>query len=225
MVVLVDERPEEVTDMSRTIDGEVIAATFDRPPQEHTALAELAIERAKRLAELGEDVVVLLDSITRLGRAYNLTTTGRGRTLSGGLDSTALYPAKRFLGAARNLENGGSLTIIATALVENGSAMDTLIFEEFKSTGNAELKLDRSLAEARIFPAIDVASTGTRHDETLLGTSELAVVAQVRRALGGSDRREALQHLLDQLRGTASNTEFLRRIAGRIAGPNETKSR
>jgi transcription termination factor Rho len=225
MVVLVDERPEEVTDMSRTIDGEVIAATFDRPPHEHTALAELAIERAKRLAELGEDVVVLLDSITRLGRAYNLTTTGRGRTLTGGLDSTALYPAKRFLGAARNLENGGSLTIIATALVENGSAMDTVIFEEFKSTGNAELKLDRSLAEARLYPAIDVASTGTRHDETLLSTAELAVVAQVRRALGGSDRRESLQHLLEQLRGTATNTEFLRRVAGRIAGPNETKGR
>jgi transcription termination factor Rho len=225
MVVLVDERPEEVTDMSRTIDGEVIAATFDRPPQEHTALAELAIERAKRMAEMGEDVVVLLDSITRLGRAYNLTVTGRGRTLTGGLDSTALYPAKRFLGAARNLEGSGSLTIIATALVENGSAMDTLIFEEFKSTGNAELKLDRSLAQARLFPAIDITSTGTRHDETLLGAAELALVAQVRRALGGSDRRESLQHLLEQLRGTATNLEFLRRVAGRIAGPNETKGR
>ncbi len=225
LVVLVDERPEEVTDMQRTIDGEVIAATFDRPPQEHTALAELAIERAKRMAEAGEDVVVLLDSITRLGRAYNLTVTGRGRTLTGGLDSTALYPAKRFLGAARNLEGGGSLTIIATALVENGSAMDTLIFEEFKSTGNAELKLDRSLAQARLFPAIDITSTGTRHDETLLGAAELALVAQVRRALGGSDRRESLQYLLDQLRGTASNLEFLRRVAGRIAGPNETKGR
>ncbi len=225
LVVLVDERPEEVTDLRRTIDGEVVAATFDRPPQAHTALAELAIERAKRLAELGEDVVVLLDSITRLGRAYNLTTSGRGRTLTGGLDSTALYPAKRFLGAARNLENGGSLTIIATALVENGSAMDTLIFEEFKSTGNAELKLDRALAEARIWPAIDLSTTGTRHDEALLGPAELALVAQVRRALGGSDRREALQYLLDQLRGTATNTEFLRRVAGRIAGPNETKGR
>jgi transcription termination factor Rho len=213
MVVLVDERPEEVTDMQRSVKGEVIAATFDRPPQEHTALAELAIERAKRLVELGEDVVVLLDSITRLGRAYNLIAPGRGRTLSGGLDSTALYPPKRFLGAARNIENGGSLTIIATALVENGSAMDTVIFEEFKSTGNAELKLDRSLAEGRLFPAIDLAGTGTRHDETLLAPAELAVVAQVRRALGGQDRREALQQLLEQLRSTATNNEFLRRVA------------
>jgi len=213
MVVLVDERPEEVTDMQRSVKGEIVAATFDRPPQEHTALAELAIERAKRLVELGEDVVVLLDSITRLGRAYNLIAPGRGRTLSGGLDSAALYPPKRFLGAARNIENGGSLTIIATALVENGSAMDTVIFEEFKSTGNAELKLDRSLAEGRLFPAIDLASTGTRHDETLLAPAELAVVAQIRRALGGQDRREALQQLLDQLRTTATNNEFLRRVA------------
>jgi transcription termination factor Rho len=213
MAVLVDERPEEVTDMQRSIKGEVVAATFDRPPQEHTALAELAIERAKRLVELGRDVVVLLDSITRLGRAYNLTATGRGRTLSGGLDSTALYPPKRFLGAARNIEGGGSLTIIATALVENGSAMDTLIFEEFKSTGNAELKLDRQLAEARIFPAIDVASTGTRHDEALLRRDELAVVTRVRRALTAADRRESLQQLLDQLRSTPTNADFLRRVA------------
>jgi len=217
MVVLVDERPEEVTDMQRSIRGEVVAATFDRPPQEHTALAELAIERAKRLVELGGDVVVLLDSITRLGRAYNLTATGRGRTLSGGLDSTALYPPKRFLGAARNIEGGGSLTIIATALVENGSAMDTLIFEEFKSTGNAELKLDRGLAEARVFPAIDVASTGTRHDEALLARDELAVVTRVRRALTASDRRDALQQLLEQLRATATNADFLRRVALTLA--------
>ncbi len=160
---------------------------------------------------------MLLDSITRLGRAYNLIAPGRGRTLSGGLDSAALYPPKRFLGAARNIENGGSLTIIATALVENGSAMDTVIFEEFKSTGNAELKLDRSLAEARLFPAIDLAATGTRHDETLLGRAELAVVAQVRRALGGQDRREAMQQLLGQLRGTASNNEFLRRVGLSLA--------
>ncbi len=213
MVLLVDERPEEVTDMSRSITGEVIAATFDRPPHEHTALAELAIERAKRLVELGEDVVVLLDSITRLGRAYNLTTPGRGRTLSGGLDSNALYPPKRFLGAARNIENGGSLTIIATALVETGSAMDTVIFEEFKSTGNAELKLDRSLAEARIFPAIDLASTGTRHDEALLAPAELAIVARLRQALTGQDRRDALRQLLEQLRSTNSNNELLRRMA------------
>ena len=217
MVVLVDERPEEVTDMQRSIKGEVVAATFDRPPQEHTALAELAIERAKRLVELGQDVVVLLDSITRLGRAYNLTATGRGRTLSGGLDSTALYPPKRFLGAARNIEGGGSLTIIATALVVNGSAMDTLIFEEFKSTGNAELKLDRGLAEARIFPAIDVASTGTRRDEALLSRDELAVVARVRRALTAADRRESLQQLLEQLRSTPTNADFLRRVALTLA--------
>jgi len=213
MVVLIDERPEEVTDMQRTVKGEVIAATFDRPPREHTALAELAIEQAKRRVELGEDVVVLLDSITRLGRAYNLIAPGRGRTLSGGLDSSALYPPKRFLGAARNIEDGGSLTIIATALVENGSAMDTVIFEEFKSTGNAELKLDRSLAEARVYPAIDLAATGTRHDEALLGRAELAVVAQLRRALTGQDHRDAMRQLLDQLRTTAGNTEFLRRVA------------
>ncbi|GIE63103.1 transcription termination factor Rho [Actinoplanes octamycinicus] len=214
MMVLVDERPEEVTDMRRTVKAEIVAATFDRPPQEHTAVAELAIERAKRLAELGEDVVVLLDSITRLGRAYNLTAPpGRGRTLSGGLDSTALQPPKRLLGAARKIENGGSLTIIATALVENGSALDNLIFEEYKSTGNAELKLDRSLAEARIFPAIDLAGTGTRHDELLLAPAELAVVAQVRKALTGQDRRDGMRQLLTQLRTTGSNTEFLRRVA------------
>jgi transcription termination factor Rho len=213
MVVLVDERPEEVTDMQRTIHGEVIAATFDRPPQEHTALAELAVERAKRLVEQGEDVIILLDSITRLGRAYNLVTAGRGRTLTGGLDSTALYPPKRLLGAARNIEDGGSLTIIATALVESGSAMDTVIFEEFKSTGNAELKLDRSLAEARVYPAIDLATTGTRHDETLLAPAERAVVTQLRRALsGGPDRISTMRQLLEQLRGTRSNLEFLRRL-------------
>ncbi|MFF5297346.1 transcription termination factor Rho [Paractinoplanes globisporus] len=213
MVVLIDERPEEVTDMQRSVKGEVIAATFDRPPQEHTALAELAIEQAKRRAEVGEDVVVLLDSLTRLGRAYNLVAPGRGRTLSGGLDSAALYPPKRFLGAARNIEGGGSLTIIATALVETGSAMDTVIFEEYKSTGNAELKLDRSLAEARIYPAIDIASTGTRHDETVVGRAELAVLAQIRRALGGQDRRDAMRQLIEQLRTTGSNAEFLRRVA------------
>nr|WP_307872653.1 transcription termination factor Rho [Actinoplanes ovalisporus] len=214
MVLLVDERPEEVTDFTRTVNGEVIAATFDRPPHEHTALAELTIERAKRLVEQGRDVVVLLDSITRLGRAYNLMAPGRGRTLSGGLDSTALYPPKRFLGAARNIDGGGSLTIIATALVENGSAMDNLIFEEYKSTGNAELKLDRSLAESRIFPAIDLSQTGTRHDENLLSPAELAIVTQVRRVLGAPD---AMRQLLDQLRGTASNNEFLRRVAHSLA--------
>lgn len=218
MVVLVDERPEEVTDMSRSVNGEVVAATFDRPPQEHAALAELAIERAKRLVEQGEDVVVLLDSITRLGRAYNLLAPGRGRTLTGGLDTTALYPVKRFLGAARNIDGGGSLTIIATALVETGSAMDSFLFEEFKSTGNAELRLDRSLAEARVYPAIDIAASGTRHDEAVMGRAELAVVAQLRRALTGQDRRDAMRQLLDQLRATGSNTEFLRRVAVTMAG-------
>ncbi|WP_433291446.1 transcription termination factor Rho [Actinoplanes sp. CA-030573] len=213
MIVLVDERPEEVTDMQRHVKGEVVAATFDRPPHEHTAVAELAIERAKRLVEHGEDVVVLLDSITRLARAYNLQSPGRGRTLSGGLDASALYPPKRFLGAARNIEGGGSLTIIATALVENGSAMDTLIYEEFKSTGNADLKLDRALAEARVFPAIDIAATGTRHDEGIAGRLELAALAQLRRALGGQDRRDAMRQLLDQLRATTGNAEFLRRVA------------
>ncbi|WP_436520538.1 transcription termination factor Rho [Actinoplanes sp. HUAS TT8] len=218
MAVLVDERPEEVTDWQRTTKAEICAATFDRPPHEHTAVAELAVERAKRLAELGEDVVVLLDSLTRLGRAYNLVApAGRGRTLSGGLDSTALQPPKRLLGAARNLENGGSVTIIATALVENGSALDTLIFEEFKSTGNAEVKLDRSLAEARVFPAIDLAGSGTRHDELLLSPSELAVIGQVRRALGGQERRDGMRQLLTQLRGTATNAEFLRRVAHSLA--------
>ncbi|MEV8504436.1 transcription termination factor Rho [Actinoplanes sp. NPDC051475] len=216
MVVLVDERPEEVTDMRRSVSGEVVAATFDRPPQDHAAVAELAIERAKRLVEHGEDVVVLLDSITRLGRAYNLIAPGRGRTLSGGIDASALHPPKRFLGAARNIENGGSLTIIATALVENGSAMDTVIFEEFKSTGNAELKLDRSLAEARLFPAIDLAASGTRHDEALMAPAELAIAAQIRRALNGQGR-EGLQQLLEQLRTTGSNREFLRRVAQSLA--------
>jgi transcription termination factor Rho len=213
MVLLVDERPEEVTDMQRSISGEVIAATFDRPPTDHTALAELAIERAKRLVEAGQDVVVLLDSITRLGRAYNLAAPARGRTMSGGIDSTALYPPKRFLGAARNIEHGGSLTILATALVETGSAMDTVIFEEFKSTGNAELKLDRNLAESRVFPAIDVSASGTRHDEALLAPAELALTHQLRRALTSGQDRQSLQQLLGQLRNTKTNHEFLRQIA------------
>ncbi len=217
MVVLVDERPEEVTDFQRSIKGEVVAATFDRPPAEHTALAELAVERAKRMVEVGRDVVILLDSITRLGRAYNLQATGRGRTLSGGLDSNALYPPKRLLGAARNVEGGGSLTIIATALVENGSAMDTLIFEEYKSTGNAELKLDRQLAESRLFPAIDVGTSGTRHDELIVAKDELAVLGQIRRALTSGDRQQSLQQLLDQLRATPDNRTFLRRVALSLA--------
>jgi transcription termination factor Rho len=213
MVVLVDERPEEVTDMQRSVSGEVIAATFDRPPGDHTALAELAIERAKRLVEAGHDVVVLLDSITRLGRAYNLAAPARGRTMSGGIDSTALYPPKRFLGAARNIENGGSLTIVATAMVETGSAMDTVIFEEFKSTGNAELKLDRTIAESRVFPAIDISGSGTRHDETLVAQTELDLTHQLRRALGSQDRGQGLQQLFSQLRTTTTNNEFLRHLA------------
>jgi transcription termination factor Rho len=213
MVVLVDERPEEVTDMRRSVRGEVIAATFDQSPSDHVATAELAIERAQRMVESGRDVVVLLDSITRLGRAYNLAAPARGKTLSGGLDSTALYPPKRFLGSARAMEEGGSLTIIATALVENGSAMDTVLFEEFKSTGNAELKLDRSIAESRLYPAIDITSSGTRHDEILLPPEELALVYQLRRALAGQERTSGLRQILSQLRGTPSNREFLQRVA------------
>jgi transcription termination factor Rho len=212
MVVLVDERPEEVTDMRRNVKGEVIAATFDRPPQDHTALAELAIERAKRLVELGQDVVVLLDSITRLGRAYNLTATGSGRTLSGGIDTTALYPPKRLLGAARNIEHGGSLTIIATALVETGSMMDSVIFEEFKGTGNAELKLDRKIADKRVFPAIDIEASGTRNEQAMLSPAEHALVTRLRRALLplGSN---AVEQLLDHLRRTGTNAEFLTTVA------------
>jgi len=209
MMVLVDERPEEVTDMQRTVKGEVIAATFDRPPTDHTLLAELAIERAKRLVEHGQDVVVLLDSITRLGRAYNLTTTGSGRTLSGGIDTTALHPPKRRLGAARNIENGGSLTIIATALVETGSQMDAVIFEEFKGTGNAELKLDRKIADKRIFPAIDIEASGTRHEHSLLTPTEHAITTKLRRALLPLGPHTAIEHLLDHLRRTRTNDEFL----------------
>jgi transcription termination factor Rho len=219
MVVLVDERPEEVTDMRRSVRGEVVAATFDRPPSDHTTLAELAVERAKRLAETGRDVIILLDSITRLGRAYNLTAPGRGRTLSGGLDSTALYPPKRLLGAARNIENSGSLTIIATALVETGSAMDTLIFEEFKSTGNAELRLDRVLAESRIYPAVDVTVSGTRHDEILMSPVELALTRQVRKAVADApDKRQSTSRLLTQLRATPTNAAFLRHIGSAVTG-------
>jgi len=192
MVVLVDERPEEVTDMQRSVKGEVIASTFDRPPSDHTQAAELAIERAKRLVEQGKDVVVLLDSITRLGRAYNNASPASGRILSGGVDSTALYPPKRFLGAARNIEDGGSLTIIATAMVETGSTGDTVIFEEFKGTGNAELKLDRKIAERRVFPAVDVNPSGTRKDELLLSPDEFAVVHKLRRVLSGLDSHQAI---------------------------------
>ena len=213
MVVLVDERPEEVTDMQRSVKGEVIASTFDRPPQDHTRIAELAIERAKRLVELGHDVVVLLDSITRLGRAYNLAAPASGRILSGGIDSSALYPPKRFLGAARNIENGGSLTIIANALVETGSMMDTVIFEEFKSTGNAELKLDRKIADKRVFPAIDIDPSGTRKEEILLAPDELAVVHKLRKVLQPMGSTQAMEQLVELLSKTRNNTEFLMSVA------------
>ena len=212
MVVLVDERPEEVTDMQRSVKGEVIASTFDRPPQDHITVAELSIERAKRLVELGHDVVVLLDSITRLGRAYNLGAPASGRILTGGVDSAALYPPKRFLGAARNIENGGSLTIFATALVETGSAMDTVIFEEFKGTGNAELKLDRKLADKRIFPAIDIDASGTRKEEILLSPEELRIVLQLRRALHALDSTASMELLLDKIKSTRTNIEFLMQV-------------
>ncbi|MGW5211405.1 transcription termination factor Rho [Streptomyces sp. NPDC004051] len=212
MVVLVDERPEEVTDMQRSVKGEVISSTFDRPAEDHTTVAELAIERAKRLVELGHDVVVLLDSITRLGRAYNLAAPASGRILSGGVDSTALYPPKRFFGAARNIEDGGSLTILATALVDTGSRMDEVIFEEFKGTGNMELKLDRKLADKRIFPAVDVDASGTRKEEILLGSDELAIVWKLRRVLHALDSQQAIELLLDKMKQTKSNAEFLLQI-------------
>ncbi|GLW05123.1 hypothetical protein Misp01_02530 [Microtetraspora sp. NBRC 13810] len=212
MVVLVDERPEEVTDMQRSVKGEVIHSTFDRPAEDHTTVAELAIERAKRLVELGHDVVVLLDSITRLGRAYNLAAPASGRILSGGVDSTALYPPKRFFGAARNIENGGSLTILATALVETGSKMDEVIFEEFKGTGNAELKLNRSLADKRIFPAVDVDASGTRKEEILMSKDELQIVWKLRRVLHALDMQQALELLLEKMKETKSNAEFLLQV-------------
>jgi transcription termination factor Rho len=218
MVVLVDERPEEVTDMQRSVKGEVIASTFDRPPSDHTQAAELAIERAKRLVEQGKDVVVLLDSITRLGRAYNNASPASGRILSGGVDSTALYPPKRFLGAARNIENGGSLTIIATAMVETGSTGDTVIFEEFKGTGNAELKLDRKIAERRVFPAVDVNPSGTRKDELLLSNDEFGVVHKLRRVLSGLDSHQAIDLLMSQLRKTKTNYEFLTQVSKTTPG-------
>jgi transcription termination factor Rho len=218
MVVLVDERPEEVTDMTRSVKGEVIASTFDRPPSDHTQAAELAIERAKRLVEQGKDVVVLLDSITRLGRAYNNASPASGRILSGGVDSTALYPPKRFLGAARNIEFGGSLTIIATAMVETGSTGDTVIFEEFKGTGNAELKLDRKISERRVFPAVDVNPSGTRKDELLLSPDEFSVVHKLRRVLSGLDSHQAIDLLMSQLRKTKTNYEFLVQVSKTTPG-------
>jgi len=212
MVVLVDERPEEVTDMQRTVKGEVIASTFDRPAEDHTTVAELAIERAKRLVELGHDVVVLLDSITRLGRAYNLSAPASGRILSGGVDSSALYPPKRFFGAARNIEDGGSLTILATALVETGSKMDEVIFEEFKGTGNMELRLSRQLADKRIFPAVDVNASGTRREEMLMNPDETKIIWKLRRALAGLEQQQALELVLGRLKETQSNVEFLMQV-------------
>lgn len=212
MVVLVDERPEEVTDMERTVKGEVIASTFDRPASEHTMVAELAIERAKRLVELGQDVVVLLDSLTRLSRAYNLAAPASGRILSGGVDASALYPPKRFFGAARNIEHGGSLTILASALVETGSKMDEVIFEEFKGTGNMELRLSRSLADKRIFPAVDVNASGTRREEILIAPDELKIIWKLRRVMGALDQQQAIELLLGKLRDTKSNVEFLLQV-------------
>lgn len=212
MMVLVDERPEEVTDMQRTVKGEVIASTFDRPADDHTTVAELAIERAKRLVEMGMDVVVLLDSMTRLGRAYNLSAPASGRILSGGVDSAALYPPKKFFGAARNIENGGSLTILATALVETGSKMDEVIFEEFKGTGNMELRLSRQLADRRIFPAVDVNSSGTRREENLLSSEEIKIMWRLRRVLSGLEQQQALELLTSKLRDTQSNAEFLMQV-------------
>lgn len=209
MVVLVDERPEEVTDMQRLVHGEVIASTFDRPASDHTLVSELAVERAKRLVELGQDVVILLDSLTRLSRAYNLAAPASGRILSGGVDAAALYPPKKFFGAARNIENGGSLTIIASALVETGSKMDEVIFEEFKGTGNMELRLSRQLADRRIFPAVDINASGTRREELLFSPEELKIVWQLRRALGTLDVQEASDYLLGRLRKTETNGAFL----------------
>ena len=220
MVVLVDERPEEVTDMQRSVKGEVIASTFDRPADDHTTVAELAIERAKRLVELGHDVVVLLDSITRLGRAYNIAAPASGRILSGGVDSAALYPPKKFFGAARNIEDGGSLTILATALVDTGSRMDEVIFEEFKGTGNMELILDRKMADKRIFPAVNVVASGTRKEEILMGTEELNIVWKLRRVLHALEPQAALELLLEKMKGTKSNVEFLMQIQKTTAGPD-----
>jgi transcription termination factor Rho len=223
MVVLVDERPEEVTDMQRTVKGEVIHSTFDHPADDHTTVAELAIERAKRLVEMGHDVVVLLDSITRLGRAYNQAAPASGRILSGGVDSTALYPPKRFFGAARNIENGGSLTILATALIETGSRMDEVIFEEFKGTGNMEIRLRRELADKRLFPAVDVIASSTRKEEILLAPDELKVIWQLRRVLHALDPQQALELLMEQMRKTRSNAEFLLQVQKTTMGSDRDR--
>ncbi|MDR1033853.1 MAG: transcription termination factor Rho [Bifidobacteriaceae bacterium] len=218
MVLLIDERPEEVTDMERTVKGEVISSTFDRPSTDHTATAELAIERAKRLVELGKDVVILLDSITRLARAYNLSSPASGRVLSGGVDSSALYPPKKFFGAARNIEEGGSLTIIASALIDTGSKMDEVIFEEFKGTGNMEIRLNRDLANKRIFPAIDLNASGTRREEYLLDPSELKVIHGIRRIISDLDPQQAIETLLPKLKATRTNVEFLLQLQKSLSG-------
>jgi transcription termination factor Rho len=223
MVVLVDERPEEVTDMQRTVKGEVIHSTFDHPADDHTTVAELAIERAKRLVEMGHDVVILLDNITRLGRAYNNSAPASGRILSGGVDSTALYPPKRFFGAARNIENGGSLTILAAALVETGSRMDEVIFEEFKGTGNMELRLRRELAEKRLFPAVDVGASSTRKEEILLPPDELKIIWQLRRVLHALEPQQALELLMEQMRKTKSNAEFLLQVQRTTLGSSNER--
>jgi transcription termination factor Rho len=220
MVVLVEERPEEVTDFERTVRGEIISSTFDRPATDHTMVAELAIERAKRLVELGHDVVILLDGITRLSRAYNLAAPASGRILSGGVDSSALYPPKRFFGAARNIEGGGSLTILATALVETGSKMDEVIFEEFKGTGNMELRLSRSLADKRIFPAVDVDASGTRREEILIPPDELKINWKLRRVMSALDLQQSIELLLDRLRKSSSNAEFLMQVQKTTPEPN-----
>ena len=225
MVVLVDERPEEVTDMQRTVKGEVIHSTFDHPADDHTTVAELAIERAKRLVEMGHDVVILLDNITRLGRAYNNSAPASGRILSGGVDSTALYPPKRFFGAARNIEHGGSLTILAAALVETGSRMDEVIFEEFKGTGNMELRLRRELAEKRLFPAVDVDASSTRKEEILLSPDELKIIWQLRRVLHALEPQQALELLMEQMRKTKSNAEFLLQVQKTTLGSPDARNR
>jgi transcription termination factor Rho len=212
MVLLVDERPEEVTDMERSVKGEVISSTFDQPSDNHIQVAELVLERAKRLVEQGHDVVILLDSVTRLARAYNLSTPASGRILSGGVDSTALFPPKRFFGAARNIEDGGSLTILATALVDTGSRMDEVIFEEFKGTGNMEIHLDRKLADKRIFPAIDIEKSGTRKEELLMLPDEAAMVWKLRRVLHSLDPSEAIELLIDKIKKTRKNKDFLEEV-------------
>jgi transcription termination factor Rho len=213
MALLVDERPEEVTDMERSISGDVVSSTFDQPADNHVQVAELVLERAKRLVEHGRDVVIMLDSITRLARAYNLTTPASGRILSGGVDSTALFPPKRFFGAARNIENGGSLTILATALVDTGSRMDEVIFEEFKGTGNMEIHLDRRLADKRIFPAIDIDKSGTRKEELILPTDEAQLIWKLRRVLHALDSGAAIELLIDKIKETKSNSDFLMQMS------------